>query len=130
MDGGNIMLSPVERRKFTRVNVPIPLQYKNARSATDLFKECDIIDLSQGGLRFTTDQFAPLACHMVVKIVASPGEEPVRAISKIAWVKRLSSGNRFEVGGEFKTISEKDAAIIAGLIKKYQNNRRINPSSN
>jgi len=119
------MLNGNDRRKYVRVNLPIALQYKNAKDGLDPFKNCVIKDIGEGGLRFTTDGFVPLACHMVVKIDINQAEEPIRAILKVKWIKKLADGVSFEIGNEFSNISSGAKAVLSDFLKRNQRAKRV-----
>ena len=101
----------IERRRFQRIDSNLPLRYKNIKTATvpmgSLTK-----DISEGGIRFKTNEFISLACRLVVEIALPTVQRPVKVISKVAWIRKLSSGEQYELGNQFLEISKEDRSLI------------------
>jgi c-di-GMP-binding flagellar brake protein YcgR len=110
---GNI----IERRRFQRVDSNLPVKYKNLKTATvpmgSLTK-----DISEGGIRFKTNEFISLACRLVVEITIPTTPKPIKAISKVAWIRKVSSGDQYELGNQFLEIAKEDRAIITDYVSK------------
>lgn len=108
---GNI----VEKRRFQRMNSNLPLRYRNIKTGTvpmgSLTK-----DISEGGIRFKTNEFISLACRLVVEITLPTVQKPIKAISKVAWIRRLSSGEQYELGNQFLEISKEDRSFITDYV--------------
>lgn len=106
-----------EKRRFPRIDSSLPLRYKNLRVATipmgSLTK-----DISEGGVRFKTNEFISLACRLVVEITLPTVTKPIKAISKVAWIKKLSSGEQYELGNQFLEISKEDRALITDYVNR------------
>ena len=106
-----------ERRRFQRIESNLPLRYKNIRTATvpmgSLTK-----DISEGGIRFKTNEFISLACRLVVEITLPTVQRPIKAISKVAWIRKLSSGEQYELGNQFLEISKEDRSIINDYVSR------------
>lgn len=108
----------IEKRKFHRITASLPLRYKELRGKTYLSKGTLTRDLSEGGVRFHTDKFVSLACHLVLEIKLPSIGKPMRTISKIAWIKKLPAGDRYEVGNQFLAMTDEDASLIASYAEK------------
>ncbi len=110
---GNI----TERRRFQRVDSNLPVRYRNLKTATipmgSLTK-----DISEGGIRFKTGEFISLACRLVVEITLPTVHRPIKAISKVAWIRKTSSGDQYELGNQFLEISKEDKAIITDYVNR------------
>ena len=109
--------SSTERRRFQRVDSNLPLKYKNLRTATvpmgSLTK-----DIGEGGVSFKTNEFISLACRLVVELNIPTVPKPIKAISKVAWIRKLSSGDSYELGNQFLEISKEDRAIITDYVSR------------
>lgn len=107
----------VEKRRFQRIDSNLPLRYKNLKAATvpmgSLTK-----DISEGGIRFKTNEFISLACRLVVEVTLPTVSRPIKAISKVAWIRKLSSGEQYELGNQFLEISKEDRALITDYVSR------------
>lgn len=111
------MATFAEKRRFQRLESRFPLKYKDLRKTGEEFRGTISKNISEGGVRFRSDRFISLACRLVVEINVPPMEKPIRAISKIAWIKKLPAGDDYEVGNQFLEISREDKNTIESLIK-------------
>lgn len=112
------MLNSNEKRRFPRIDIRVPLQYKELREGTQASKGALSRNLSEGGVRFNTDKFVSLACRMVIELNIPSSPKPIRAISKVAWIKKLSVGEDFEIGNQFLDMSREDRSMIADYVTK------------
>ena len=101
-----------ERRRYPRAGLSIPLRYKELNGKTYLAKGTLSKDVSVGGVRFHSDKFIALACHLVVEMNFPSTEKPIKAISKIAWIKRARFGDNYELGNQFLAMTNEDEAIM------------------
>ena len=109
----------IERRRFQRIDTNLPLRYKNIKAATvptgSLTK-----DISEGGARFKTNEFISLACRLVVEITLPTLQRPIKAISKVAWIRKLSPGEQYELGSQFLEISREDKGLITDYVSRLK----------
>ena len=107
----------VEKRRFQRIDSNLPVRYKNIKTATvpmgSLTK-----DISEGGIRFKTNEFISLACRLVVEVTLPTAQRPIKAISKVAWIRKLSSGEQYELGNQFLEISKEDRGLITDYVSR------------
>ena len=103
--------SIIEKRRFQRMDSNLPLRYKNLKTATVPMASVTK-DIGEGGIRFKTSEFISLACRLVVEITLPMVPKPIKAISKVAWIRKLSSGEQYELGNQFLEISKEDKALI------------------
>lgn len=97
-----------EKRKIPRFKIAVPLEYKKLRSSPELMKGGITKDLGVGGARFITDEFLPYTARLVVDIALPLPQRSVSAVAKIAWIKKLPTGERYEVGNQFLEMSKDD----------------------
>lgn len=106
-----------ERRRSQRIDSNLPVRYKNLRVATvpmgSLTK-----DISEGGIRFKTSEFISLACRLVIEVTLPTVQRPIKAISKVAWIRKTPSGEQYELGNQFLEISKEDKAVITDYVNR------------
>ena len=105
-----------ERRRYPRAETNLPVSYKNLRSAGQAPVGSTTRDLSEGGARFKTSEFISLACRLVLEISIPTSPKPIKAISKVAWIKKLPVGDNYEVGNHFLEITKEDKSRIMDYI--------------
>ena len=107
----------IEKRRFQRIDSNLPLRYKNLKTATvpmgSLTK-----NISEGGISFKTNEFISLACRLVVEITLPTVQRPIKAISKVAWIRKLASGEQYELGNQFLEISKEDRNLITDYVSR------------
>ena len=108
-----------EKRRFDRVEKKYPLKYKDLKLTGSEFRGTFSKNLCEGGVRFRSDRFISLACRLVVELNIPTMEKPLRAISKIAWIKKLPAGDDYEVGNQFLEISREHKEIIKDLVNGH-----------
>ena len=106
-----------EKRRYPRVKTHIPVRYRKLRDAAgaDGFGSLSG-DLSVGGVHFRTNEFISMACRLIVELDIPMLTKPVRAISKVAWTRKTSSGENYKVGNQFLEISKKDRELVAEYV--------------
>ena len=107
-----------ERRKYPRASLSIPLRYKELNGKTYLAKGTLSKDVSAGGVRFHSDKFIALACHLVVEMNFPSITKPIKAISKIAWIKKARFGDNYELGNHFLAMTNEDEATITKFMEE------------
>lgn len=107
-----------EKRRFARVESRFPLKYRDLKETTQETKGTVSKNVSEGGVRFRSDRFISLATRLVVELNIPAADKPVRAVSKITWIKKLPVGDDYEVGNQFLEISKQDRELIRYFIKK------------
>ena len=107
-----------EKRKFPRLELRFPLKYKNLKRLGEEFRGTVSKNISEGGVRFRSDRFISLACRLVVELNFPTIEKPIRAVSKIAWIRKLPAGDDYEVGNQFLEITREDKNIIRKFVSE------------
>ncbi len=111
-----LMANFEEKRRYGRIHGRFALKYKDMRKKNEEFRGTVSKNLSAGGVRFRSDRFISLACRLVVELNVPELTEPIRAVSKIAWIKKLPAGDDYEVGNQFLEISRRDREIIQNMV--------------
>jgi c-di-GMP-binding flagellar brake protein YcgR len=113
-DPGNIE----ENRKYNRVESNFPVQYRNLRKAGIPPVGSTASNLSEGGVCFKANEFVSLACRLVVEISLPNVMKPVKAISKVAWIRKIPSSDQYELGNQFLEITKEDKAHIVSFVNQ------------
>ena len=107
-----------EKRRFKRVDMELPLHYKNLRKVGDSPIGSIAKNSSEGGVCFKSNEFISLACRMVVEITVPKVTRPVKAITKVAWIRRVPNTEQYELGNQFLDMTKEDKAHITEFIKQ------------
>lgn len=109
-----------ERRRFVRAYSTVPLQYKKLKELSEGTVGAITRDVSEGGARFIANEFLPLATRLVVELFLPAQPRPIKAISKVAWIRKVPSGDQYEVGNQFLDVGKDDKGQLAEYVKKLQ----------
>lgn len=115
---GNLKLEVEEKRRFPRAESVIPVQYRNLRGIENSTAGSLTRNISEGGICFKTTEFISLACRLVVELELPAVSKPIKAISKVAWIRKLSPADQYEVGNQFLEMSKEDKAHITNFISE------------
>ena len=109
----------VEKRKFPRANTHIPLKYKQLRASGGMAGTGTITkNLSEGGVRFRASEFVAMACRLILELDMPQFDRPIKAISKVAWIRKVASGDDYEIGNQFLEISKEDKKHVSEYIEQ------------
>ena len=111
------MNEDMDRRKYQRVKTHIPVRYRRLQEgggATGLGSLSR--DLGAGGVHFRTKEFISMACRLIVELDIPMLAKPIRAISKVAWIRKTNSGEDYEIGSQFLEISRKDKELVSEYV--------------
>jgi len=111
------MPSLVEKRTHPRIRVSAPIRYQELNGNTYLAKGTLTKNLSEGGVRFKTDAFIPMSCQLVIEIKLPGSVKPIKAVSKIAWITKLPTGDDYETGNHFLAMSDADEKLLSDYLK-------------
>ena len=109
-----------ERRRFVRVTSTVPLQYKKLKELSEGTIGAITYDVSEGGARFFANEFLPLATRLVVEVFLPAQPRPIKAISKVAWIRKSPSENQYEVGNQFLDVGRDDKGQLTEFVKRVQ----------
>lgn len=105
-----------EKRKYKRVDSSLQVQFKNLRQPSDLPSGSLTRNVSEGGVCFKSNKFISLACRLVLEISIPNAPKPVKAISKVAWIRKVPSTDQYELGNQFLEIAKEDKAHIINFV--------------
>jgi len=106
------------KRRYKRVDSNVPVLYRNFHIPTELPAGSIARNLSEGGVCFQTSKFISLACRLIVEISIPTALKPIKAISKVAWIKRMPSSDQYELGNQFLEITKEDKANILSFVNQ------------
>lgn len=113
--------SSSERRKHQRIESKMPIQYRKLREPGEGTIGALSVNVSEGGIRFLANEFLPLASRLVVELFLPAQPRPVKAISKVAWIRKVPAGEQYEIGNQFLEVAREDKTQLNGFIQKMVN---------
>ena len=106
-----------EKRQYPRVETQIPVRYRKQSGADETLGSGSLTgDVSAGGLRFRTKEFISAACNLILELDIPSLTRPIRATSKVAWIKNANTGEDYEVGNQFMEITKMDQELISQYV--------------
>lgn len=115
------MNSNEDKRRYKRVESRLPVEYKDLRKGKVGPRGSLTRNISEGGICFQSGEFMSLACRLVVEITLPNVEKPVKAISKVAWVRRIPASDMYELGNQFLEIAKEDKLHLTDFVNKTFN---------
>ncbi len=103
-----------------RVDSTVPLQYKKLKELSEGTIGAITENVSEGGVRFMANEFLPLASRLVVEIFLPAQPKPIKAISKVAWIRKALSGEQYVIGNQFLDLTRDDLEQLSEYVKKLQ----------
>lgn len=110
-----------EKRRYKRVDTSLTIEYRDLKRGNELPSNSSLKNISEGGICFDSGGFMSLACRLILNISLPNNPKPIKAISKVAWIRRLPTGDRYELGNQFLEISKEDRANIVDFVNSAQN---------
>lgn len=107
-----------EKRKFKRVDSSLQVQFKNLRQPGEFPIGSLTKNVSEGGVCFKSNRFISLACRLVLEISVPNSPRPVKAISKVAWIRKVPSSDQYELGNQFLEITKDDKSHILNFVNE------------
>ncbi|MFH1309093.1 MAG: PilZ domain-containing protein [Candidatus Omnitrophota bacterium] len=110
-----------EKRKNARIKVHLPLRFRKLRSGAGIQGVSSISkNLSQDGICFRTNEFVSMACRLILELDVPKADKPIKAISKVTWIRKADSGNAYEVGNRFLEMSKTDKECILKYVDAFK----------
>ena len=107
-----------DRRNHPRIRASIPVRYKALQEHDDSARNTLTKNVSEGGIKFVSEKFLPLACRLVVELSLPSSKEPVKVVSRIAWITKQPVGDNYEVGNQFLGITVKDKTAVSRYLRE------------
>ena len=118
-----------EKRRYRRMDSNLPVQYKNLRVSTEFPIGSIARNLSGGGICFKSNKFVSLACRLIVEVSLPTSLKPIKAISKVAWIRKIPSSDQYELGSQFLEITKEDRANILNFVNQSLGSGDAAPAS-
>lgn len=110
-----------DKRRYKRVESVLPVQFRNLRKASEPANGTLTHNLSEGGVCFMSKDFISLACRLVVEINLPTLPKPIKAISKIAWIKKIPTNDQYMLGNQFLEMTKEDKAHVMNFVNNSTN---------
>lgn len=107
-----------ERRRFPRINVRLPLQFKDVQRPIETYSGTLTKDISEGGVRFISGEFLSIFTRLLLEVSVPSFSRPIKAISKVAWIQKIPRSNQYNVGVKFMDVTEEDKKQLASFVSK------------
>ena len=111
------MMNFTEKRKYPRIDTHLSLRYKELHGNSYLSKRVLTKNLSFSGVRFSADRFIALSSPLVLEIKLPSTPKWLKIISKVAWIKKISDGEEYDVGNYFLAMASKDESTISNYLE-------------
>jgi len=95
-----------------------PVQYKSLKALAESDRGALTKDVSEGGIRFIGNEFITLSNRLVLTIVLPAPYRSIKAISKVAWIRKVPMGEQYEIANQFLNLSEEDKKLLRNCIKR------------
>jgi len=109
------MKKVLEKRRDARVAAHFPVKFCETPSSAKTCQGALAKDVSTGGVRFCTESFIPRDTRLFVEFALPENGEAVKAFAKVAWMRTLPAGYRFEIGTEFTELTAKERLLLESL---------------
>ena len=106
-----------EQRKHPRAKTHIPVRFRKLRDGAGIDGTISISkNLSEGGVRFRTNGFVSRACRLILEMDVPMFSKPIKAISKVAWIRKADNGTEYEIGNRFLEMTKEDKELISEYV--------------
>ena len=107
-----------EKRQVPRINARLPLQFKDIQRPIETYSGTLTKNISEGGIRFISAEFLSIFTRLLLEVSIPSFSRPIKAISKVAWIRKVPRSNHYDVGVQFMDITEEDKRQLAAFIAK------------
>jgi len=108
-----------ERRRYIRIPENLQIFYEIIPS--EKVKECATKNISQGGIKFITDEFIPKDSHLKIKVNFYKTLFSFEALVKCVWVREMNYSDEYEVGVDFIDIPPEAVSYLINYIETLLN---------
>ncbi|MBM3249027.1 MAG: PilZ domain-containing protein [Candidatus Omnitrophica bacterium] len=103
------MEQAVESRQYARFDCRVPVLCKRGT----LLENSLTRDISKGGIGLLVQKFVPKDTNLIMELSLAPKTEPVLAVGKVRWVRKVGYGDRYRLGMQFTDISQSSKNRLA-----------------
>ena len=108
-------MDTAEQRRHPRVSLASPLRYQFKN--THRFGSTVGLDISEGGLKFFSEEFMPIGTSMVLEICLGSMLKFINAVADVVWLRKMPHSERYQVGLKFSEIDEPYHQLVRDYIK-------------
>lgn len=116
-----------ERRKCPRIDARLPLQFKDIQRPIETYAGSLTKDISKSGIRFVSSEFLSIFTRLLLEISIPSFSRPIKAISKVAWIRKMPRSSQYNVGLQFMDMTEEDSKHLASFITKSPAPKTVTP---
>ena len=106
-----------ELRKYARIPEDSQIFYEIIPIPSGKARDGATKDISQGGIRFLTQEFIPKDSHLKIRLTLNKTLFSFEALVKFVWIRQLRYSEIYEVGVEFIDIPPKALEYLINYIK-------------
>lgn len=104
-----------EKRVYARIPESSQIFYEII--PCEKIKECVTKDISQGGIRFLTQEFIPKDSRLKINLTLNKTLFNFEAVVRFVWISQLRRSEIYEIGVEFIDIPPKALEYLISYIK-------------
>lgn len=108
----------IDRRQCPRLTTTMSAQYRGIRQLGDSIVVAIARDISGSGARLLVNEFISVFTRLVVEIGLPSASRPIRAVSKVAWIRKRPHGEQYEIGMQFVDIPEEDKKSLSAFLER------------
>ncbi len=116
-----------EKRGSPRVNARLPLQFKDIQRPIETYAGSLTKDVSTSGISFVSSEFLSIFTRLLLEVSIPSFSRPVKAISKVAWIRKIPRSSQYNVGLQFMDMTEEDNKHLASFITKSPPPKAVTP---
>ena len=90
-----------ERRQFDRDQCRVPVLCKRGT----LLENSITRDISKEGIGLLVQKFVPKDTNLIMELSLSPKTEPILAVGRVRWIRKVGYGDRYRLGMQFTDLS-------------------------
>ena len=90
-----------DNRQHERMSCRVPILCKRGT----LLENSLTRDISQRGIGLLVQRFVPKDTNLILELSLSPKTEPIMAVGRVKWIRKVGYGDRYRLGMEFTDIS-------------------------
>jgi c-di-GMP-binding flagellar brake protein YcgR len=105
-----------DKRQYIRIPESSELSYRlipQSKTTGSISK-----DISTGGMRFSAREFIPIGSTLRIRLSIKNIPHTIDASVRVKWTKRISGGERYEIGAEFIEIPREGLLQLERYIRE------------
>ncbi len=107
----------LERRRKERARTNLAVKFKLLPETGSSGHNSSSENISEGGMCIKASEFIPFAKRLLLMLDVPRVQKTIKAICKVAWIRKVKENEEYEVGLHFVEVGKKDKDLIADLVK-------------